>query len=332
MTLWDGPRQREAYEWFTVELANLRAAFRWAADHNDLDTAAAIAVYATFLGYWVQQYEASTWAEDLIEPAMANGHRRLAQLYTMAAVCYMTGRIQDFLNYADAGQRAIETGRFDVVRIELDACLGGGFLTTVGPDQCVEWARGLIARDPERSTYVTANLVFALEFAGNHKDALVVSTELLAAVETRANPTVLASALLAYGHTHRSADPTDAASAFRRGLAIAQANGDRQMESVHAMNLASLSVVHAAPMLLFSGLPSEPISTRAASRTCRARWASSPLCSTASATTNRPPSSVHSPIRRSRTRHIRRSSRPSHICVSFSATKPTSPSPESAPR
>ena len=256
MTLWDGPRQREAYEWFTVELANLRAAFRWAADHNDLDTAAAIAVYATFLGYWVQQYEASTWAEDLIEPAMANGHRRLAQLYTMAAVCYMTGRIQDFLNYADAGQRAIETGRFDAVRIELDACLGGGFLTTVGPDQCDEWARRLIARDPERSTYVTANLVFALEFAGNHKDALVVSTELLAAVETCANPTVLASALLAYGHTHRSADPTDAASAFRRGLAIAQANGDRQMESVHAMNLASLSVVHAAPVdaLEFSGL------------------------------------------------------------------------------
>ena len=80
-------------------------AFRWAADHDDLDTAAAIAVYATFLlGYRVQEYEASTRAEDLLEPAMANGHRRLAQLYTMAAVCYMTGRIQDFLNYADAGQ------------------------------------------------------------------------------------------------------------------------------------------------------------------------------------------------------------------------------------
>jgi hypothetical protein len=30
--LWDGPRQREAYTWFDVELANLRKAFRWAAD------------------------------------------------------------------------------------------------------------------------------------------------------------------------------------------------------------------------------------------------------------------------------------------------------------
>ncbi len=50
LALWDSPRQREAYEWFTVELANLRAAFRWAADHDDLDTAAAIAIYAAFLG------------------------------------------------------------------------------------------------------------------------------------------------------------------------------------------------------------------------------------------------------------------------------------------
>ncbi len=40
LALWDSPRQREAYDWFTVELANLRTAFRWAADHDDLDVAA----------------------------------------------------------------------------------------------------------------------------------------------------------------------------------------------------------------------------------------------------------------------------------------------------
>jgi len=35
---------------FTTELANLRTAFRWAAGHGDLDTAAPIASYATLLG------------------------------------------------------------------------------------------------------------------------------------------------------------------------------------------------------------------------------------------------------------------------------------------
>ena len=30
LALWDSPHQRDAYDWFTVELANLRTAFRWA--------------------------------------------------------------------------------------------------------------------------------------------------------------------------------------------------------------------------------------------------------------------------------------------------------------
>src|SRR6516165_5748125 len=54
MALRDSPRQREAYDWFTVELANLRTAFRWAADHGDLDVAATIATYAGWLGGMVE--------------------------------------------------------------------------------------------------------------------------------------------------------------------------------------------------------------------------------------------------------------------------------------
>ena len=57
LALWDSPRQREAYGWFTLELANLRAGFRWAADHDDIDTAATIATYSAFIGTLVEQYE-----------------------------------------------------------------------------------------------------------------------------------------------------------------------------------------------------------------------------------------------------------------------------------
>ena len=59
IALWDSVNQRDAYTWLGTELANLRTAFRWAADHHDLDTAVAIAFAATFLGYWVQQYGTS---------------------------------------------------------------------------------------------------------------------------------------------------------------------------------------------------------------------------------------------------------------------------------
>jgi predicted ATPase len=78
LALWDSPRQREAYSWFTVELANLRTAFRWAADRGDLDVVATIATYAAVLGYLVDNYEPMAWAEELIEPARAVDHPRLA--------------------------------------------------------------------------------------------------------------------------------------------------------------------------------------------------------------------------------------------------------------
>ena len=77
MALWDSPRQREAYTWFTTELANLRTAFRWAADHADLDTAATTATTAAFLGLWLENYE----------PTTRSLHRRAADARTRALGC-----------------------------------------------------------------------------------------------------------------------------------------------------------------------------------------------------------------------------------------------------
>jgi predicted ATPase/class 3 adenylate cyclase len=62
--LLDSPRQREAYDWFAIELANLRNAFRWAADRGDLDVAAPIAAYAGWLGYLTENYEPIAWAAE----------------------------------------------------------------------------------------------------------------------------------------------------------------------------------------------------------------------------------------------------------------------------
>ena len=88
MALWDSPRQREAYAWFGTELANLRTAFRWAADHDDLDTAATLATFVGLIGFFAENYEPSTWAEELIEPARSADHSRLSWLYQVASVCY----------------------------------------------------------------------------------------------------------------------------------------------------------------------------------------------------------------------------------------------------
>ncbi len=103
LALWDSPRQRDAYDWFTVELANLRTAFRWAADHDDLDVAAPIATYAAWLGLMVENFEPVAWAEELIEPARAVNHPRLGVLHVMASMCWMAGRIEAAVRYCEAG-------------------------------------------------------------------------------------------------------------------------------------------------------------------------------------------------------------------------------------
>ena len=105
LAVWDSPRQREAYDWFAAELANLRTAFRWAADHGDLDVAATIATYAGFLGYLVENYEPIAWAEELIEPARAVDHPRLAFLYAIASLCWTVGRIEAAVGTATPGRR-----------------------------------------------------------------------------------------------------------------------------------------------------------------------------------------------------------------------------------
>jgi predicted ATPase len=248
LALWDSPRQRDAYAWFTIELANLRAAFRWSADQGDLDTATAIASYATVLGYWLQQYEPSAWAEELIEPAKVAAHPRLAQLYVMAAHCYMAGRVDDFLGYIDAAQEAIESRRYDEVPVLLESLLGGGYLTMVEPERCVEWCRSVIARSAGHEFYLEPSLVFALGFAGAYDDALALSDDLLARLASTTNPALLSSVLLAYGYAHGKTDPTTAYEALHRGLAVAQDNGNRQMESVLSQSLSSLAATLAGPL------------------------------------------------------------------------------------
>ena len=248
LALWDGPRQRDAYDWFTVELANLRAAFRWVADNNNLDTAAAIAVYATFLGTRVEQYEPVAWAEELIAPAQAAEHRRMAQLYNMAAQCYAAGRSDDAVRYADAALAIIESGHFDPIPYEGEAWLGGVYLAKGRPERFVEVCRNMVARDPGVDTFARACLTLALTTTDARNEAVVASEHLPAAADATDNPEVASYTLLAYGIAQRDSNPHAAYDAHRRGLKIAQDSGNRQLETFHAGNLSRLAAIHGEPV------------------------------------------------------------------------------------
>ena len=247
LALWDSPRQREAYDWFTAELANLRTAFRWAADHGDLDVAATIATYAAFLGFWVENYEPIAWAEELIEPARAVDHPRLASLYVMASLCWMAGRIEEAVGYGDAGQTVIGSDR-DEVPFGIEGWLGTAYLVIGQPERTVEWCRAQLARGRDTHALTRAFLVIALTIAGSRDEAMAAANGLIDAAEATRNPYALSFALLAYGFAFRDADPDRAREALRRGLVIAQDSGNRFNETHLAASLARLEAEYGDPL------------------------------------------------------------------------------------
>jgi predicted ATPase len=248
LALWDSPRQREAYDWFTVELANLRTAFRWAADQGDLDTAAIIATYAAFLGVLVHNYEPIAWAEELIQPACAVDHPRLAFLYVMASACWMAGRIEEDVGYADAAQLVIGSGRHDEVPFGGEAALGTAYAFIGQPERWVEWCRTQLARGRDTHGIIRTYLVFALTLAGCGEEARAAATGLIDTAEATRNPFVLSFALYVHGFAFRDADPDGALDAARRGLVIARDSGNRYVETLLAGVLSYLEAEHGDPL------------------------------------------------------------------------------------
>jgi predicted ATPase len=243
MALWDSPRQREAYAWFNVELANLRTAFRWATDHNDLDVAAAIATYAPLLGFVIENYEPFAWAEEVIEPALAVNHPRLGALYIMASLCWLPGRIEESLRYSDTGWLTIGGGT-DKVPFGIEGWIGSAYQYIGEPERWAEWCRAELARGRDTHTMTRTCLVIALTTAGCPDDAMAATDGLIEAAETTDNPYALSLALLAYGNAFRHADPVRSLAALRRGLVIAQDSGNRFAETSLAFMLCRLETEH----------------------------------------------------------------------------------------
>ena len=226
MSLWDSPRQRETYEWFATERANLRTAFRWAADQGDLDDAATIATYAAFLGICIENYEPVAWAEELIEPARAVDHPRLAFLYVIASRCFTSGRVDAAVRYCDAGMSVLESGRGEVP-FGIEGMLCTAYVYAGQPERHAEWCRSRVHSGRDTHSVSRIALIISLALARSHEEAIAATTGLIEAVEATGNPWALSYALLAFGGAFTHADPVGALTACRRGLQVAEDSGNR---------------------------------------------------------------------------------------------------------
>ena len=146
------------------------------------------------LGFGAENYEPIAWAEELIEPACAVDHPRLAALYVMASQCWQAGRLEEAVRYSDAGQQVVSGSR-DEVPYGIQGWLGSAYLVIGQPERTVEWCRAELARGRDTHTLTRAALVLALVIAGSHDEAMAGATDLIDAAEATHNPYVLSFAL-----------------------------------------------------------------------------------------------------------------------------------------
>ncbi|MBP1821200.1 adenylate/guanylate cyclase domain-containing protein [Mycobacterium sp. OAE908] len=244
MALWDSARQREAYDWFGTELANLRIAFRWAADHGDLEVAASIVTFVGLLGFGVENYEPVSWAEELIEPARATGHPRLASLYVIASLCWMAGRVDDALGYADTAQTVMGSA-LRTPPYAMEGWVGAAYAVVGQPERWAELCRAQLERRGDNHVYIRACRVFALSFAGAIDEAVDDAEGLIEAGIATGNPYMRTFAVAASAFFLTTGDNAHAMQACREGLALAQSSGNHFNESILALNLARLEAQEA---------------------------------------------------------------------------------------
>jgi predicted ATPase len=249
LALWDSPRQRDAYEWLARELPNLRAAFRWSVQRDDLDTSTTIAFYAALLGMGRELWEPISWAEELIEPARAADHRRLTQLYTVAAQCFAAGRIDEAIRYSEMGEAALDRGGYAEIPFGFEATLGTAHHMAGKPQKAAVMVRNAIARNSVAVTALSQSLLaWALISSGATDEVMAAVEGLPDAADMSDNPQVKVLALTSYSWAYMHVDPVKAYDASRRALAIARDSGNRYVETTTLLGLSRMAVGHGDPI------------------------------------------------------------------------------------
>jgi predicted ATPase len=235
LAVWDSPRQPEAYEWFATELANLRIAFRWLADHDDLDGAVAITTLAGWFGILVENLEPVVWAEELVERAKSACHRRLASLCAIASLCYMAGRVDDALAYSAAGEAALYNSDVGAAFSPEQLWLGAVYSVTGDANRYIASYSAHMTQGRDVHQLSRGCVVIALLLAERNEEARALAQGLVEAAEPTRNPYAISFAMLAYGMACSTDDPRRALDVLRRGLLLAQESGNRANVSYFAM-------------------------------------------------------------------------------------------------
>ncbi len=239
--VWRSPNQPAAYEWLDREIGNLRTAFRWASDHNEIDLAARIAANIGDMARFRLREDASTWAADVLDAARQVRHSRLAVLLTWAASsAWSFGRLADARRWAEeaislAGESCFDPFVWAFTDLAMVECYQGN------AGRAIELVRAGAALDADaQDRFCLAMLPHFLTVGGNGEEARRIADEVVAAARKTAIPSSIAIALWAKGEAFADSDHVRALSAYQQAMSEARQSGNRFWEILAIPTVAAL--------------------------------------------------------------------------------------------
>jgi predicted ATPase len=227
-----GPQEGQVYLFVDTEMANLRAAFRWAVDHGHADAAIRIAAGVHQAARMRLRTETFGWAAEVVDVARTMEHRRLPLLLTMACdSAWGLGQLDAAKAYGHEAVALVDDPRFesivwayaDLAQIALfegDIAAALQFLRT-----------GAAHPADRRDRLVLAFLAFFGELLGAPLTD-VEFAEALDQVMASGFPMVMAIALNGKAQRLGQEDPQVAIELLQQALEVVRSCGNRLMEQV----------------------------------------------------------------------------------------------------
>jgi len=245
---WNGPAFHAVSDWVRIELANLRAAFRWATERNDVHTATDLAAHTALLGTPIELFEAIGWCEQTVETAGAAEAARFPRLHAAAGYGCFTGRGEVALGHARRACELEVDPRYDPFEPGLATFIQALAQVYTGHlDQYVELARQVATLPGTARAYGIPLLVDGLQAIDHVDEAIDLADEGVAAARELGNPFWIAYALWVYGAAFSKADPAAALTAWREALQFVQHEPVHFFVGFVARDAARLQTVDADP-------------------------------------------------------------------------------------
>jgi tetratricopeptide (TPR) repeat protein len=231
-----------------AEYSNLRTAFRWAADHGDLDTAVAVAAHSSLLGSSLLRYEAVGWAVEILDAATAAEVRQLPRLYSTACYCSVIGRSEAAVDYAHTALALASQARYDPLEPAWTGQLAGtAYLYASQIEEALGVAAGLVGGPGAANAVGLAWMLTLLPLVGRADEARGLADEALRATRDHGNPNLVAACLNVYGRAFADTDPTKALDALREAVVLCREHRLVMWEAHSCGNAGSLESVHGDP-------------------------------------------------------------------------------------